>query len=129
MYWSTINIKSKLYFNDALPDGFGINLLYLLGVCCIKTCLSSYTIILIIKLIWETVSNKKTLFFPGRLITVNLDSITSFSSCKVPFKLGTVDNIFVPFDSQKLLEEFDVSEQLQGALNFGFILFCFEFGI
>lgn len=50
----------------------------------------------------------------------NLGPMTSFSSCKVPFRIRTVDNISDPFDNHKPLEEVGTSKQLQGAVKFWF---------
>lgn len=116
VYCSIINIKSKLYFNYSLPAGCGINLLYLLGGCYKKKLLSSYIIILIVKLMWEVVSIKK-LFFLHINNWETLCPVTSFSSCKVPFRICTVDNISDPFDNHKPPEEIGMSKQLQGAVK------------
>lgn len=49
----------------------------------------------------------------------NLGPMTSFSSCKVPFRICTADdNISDLFDNHKLLEEAGTSKQLQGAVKF-----------
>lgn len=48
----------------------------------------------------------------------NLGFMTSFSSCKVPFSICTVDNISDPFDNTKTLEEVGMTKQLQEAVKF-----------
>lgn len=117
MYCSIINIKSKLYFNYALPAGCDINLFYLLGGYCKKIYISSFKIIFIIKLMHQVGSIKNPFMYTS-CKWENLGSMSSFSSCKVPFGICSVDNISDAFDNHKQLEEVGMSKQLQGAVKF-----------